>query len=291
MDEQLNNHPPLLVKIHSLLSEGHTIRRTAELAKCSYQYVWKISRSLVSKGQLEPLNKYNTQFQVPLQIKLPTPLPASKSTNHPSMLPSNVGAVFALVVKPKGLQYNLGGMAYTEEKHFFKAQWGTHKVQIWLHSFKGSNPDEILSNARETLIGIASSLENKYHCKLTLLRWHNRTEWIDFSSSRSAKIAAAADLQKGERIEVAGALHKFSDTSHPDKIQFNPLKVPTIATDHAKIHHAIYSGEYERRFDILMESNERFSANLEKHLSVLDSMERRLGELGEAIRKLKEAKL
>jgi hypothetical protein len=93
-----------------------------------------------------------------------------------------------------------------------------------------------------------------------------RDEWVDFNLTRSARIADAAGLKKGARMEVAGAIHKFSDWSDPDKLQFNPTPKgnPEIPLAHAQIHHKIYSGEYEKRFEMIMEALEKMTSVFEE---------------------------
>lgn len=218
-------------------------------------------------------------------------MPYNNTAPHKPMLPKGIGAVFDIEGKAR-IQYNLVKMAYYHEQPLFKSQWSYRKCQIWLHAgFRGKDPNEIRENARADLLAIADRLGDKFGCKLTAVRWM-RDEWVDFNLTRSARIADAAGLKKGARMEVAGAIHKFSDWSDPDKLQFNPTPKgnPEIPLAHAQIHHKIYSGEYEHRFELLANAIERqsdlqdkFAKNLELHLSVLQ-------EIRDAIKELKEAK-
>ena len=252
-----NKQLDLRVRIYTLLVEGHTIPKVASLLGCSDTYVRKTASFYVNNGELSPRGRYNRFFEQ-TKPNPTTPLPPPSNPTTP-MLPASIGAVFSIIKNPKGLQYNLNRLAYSEEKHLYKAQWGPHKCQIWLHGgFRGSSPNEILGNARETLLAIAGTLERKHDAQLSLIRWLG-VEWIDFDEKRSARIAHGAKLGKGERMEVAGAVHKFSDYSHPDKFQINkkPKGDQRIPTEHAQIHTLIYSGEYERRFEMLMQLHEK----------------------------------
>jgi len=237
-----NKQLDLRVRIYTLLVEGHTIPKVASLIGCSDTYVRKTASFYVNNGELSPRGRYNRFFEQ-TKPNPTTPLPPPSNPTTP-MLPASIGAVFSIIKKPKGLQYNLNRLAYSEEKHYYKAQWGPHKCQIWLHGgFRGASPNEILGNARETLLAIAGTLERKHDAQLSLIKWLG-VEWIDFDERRSARIARGAKLEKGARVEVAGAIHKFSDYSHPDKFQINkkPQGDQRIPTQQAEIHHYLYSG-------------------------------------------------
>ena len=258
----------LRVQIYTLLSEGHPMPKVASLIGCSYTYVRRIANFYVERHELEPLNKYRKTFQKPIETKHPSCTLPKINT----MLPASMGGIFAIVEKPKGIQYNLGNLAYTNSLPRYKAQWGPHKMQIWLlGGLRGSEPLELLENAKEDILAIQAELEAKYHAKLTLLRWR-APEWIDTDANRSKKIAQSANIGEGERIEVAGALHKFSDFSHPGKFQINKLKEGSAKTptNHAQIHFNIYSGEYEKRFEMLMTLHEKM---MEEIVAIRQRME------------------
>lgn len=227
--------------------EGHTIPKVSKLLNCSESFVRKIANFYVSNGELERLNKYNATFQRPI-TKPHTPI-ASGSNPHTPILPARAGGIFAISKQPKNIQRNLRGFAYDIEKNFYKAQWGRYKCQIWLQGgfLRGQTPTETLANAREMLLAVAAKLELKHEAKLALIRW-TEPEWVDFDQSRSKRIANSAGIARGGVIEVAGALHKFSDFSHPDKFQINPIKggKQGLTTEHAEAHHYVYSGALAR---------------------------------------------
>lgn len=247
----------LRVRIYTLLAEGHSMPKVANLLNCSYTYVRKTASFYVERNELEPLNKYRKTFQKPIETKHPSsPQP---NINTTPMLPASIGGIFAIVERPKGIQYNLGNLAYTNSLPRYKAQWGPHKMQIWLlGGLRGKEPIELLENAKEDILSIKTELEIKYKAKITLLKWR-APEWIDTDANRSKKIAQSADIGEGERVEVAGAIHKFSDFSHPNKFQINKSKEGSAKTptEHAQIHFNIYSGEYEKRFEMLMQLHEK----------------------------------
>jgi hypothetical protein len=163
------------------------------------------------------------------------------------MLPHKFGAVFAQIPGKQvpGLQYDLRGKAEVRTPLYF-AQFGRHKVQIWLFGgWKGDSVQEIVASGKGQIEAIAGQLAQKYGITLTLLRFYDDIEWVDVSKERSAKTAKGAGIRKGEGVEVAGALHKYDKSSHDGHIEFNKLPngEDNKPTEHAEIREYIYSGQ------------------------------------------------
>lgn len=272
-------------KVLFLLGEGHSLSAIAKYTKKSPAAILKRARRYVIIGKLERVAK--GRYRKAIKPELYPPLkPVGDFTPLPIMLPHKFGAIFAQVGKPN-LPYTNRGKA-EERTPLYLAQFGKNngKAQIWLYGgFQGSGIDEIVASGKEALIAIAASLEQKHSITLTLLRFYSDIEWVDVSKQRSKATAKGIGIGRGEQVVVDGAIHKLDPISHKDHLEFNKLPQgdPTRPTDHARIHHSIYSGEYERRFDILMEGNERFSANLEKHLAVLEEMSAALKAIKKSI--------
>jgi len=249
--------------IHTLLAEGCSQKEIAKRFNISRKSVWKYSRLYVINGDIEKIAR-GTYRKAIQHAMLPPHKPLANVTTPPIIIPVKFGGIFAQIGKPP-LPYDEFGKAYYEEKEFYKAQFGKHKTQIWLYSgFQGATVDERIDTGHQLLLQIASNLSQKFGITLTHLRWYENIEWVDASKDRSKETAKGAELKKGTCREVAGAIHKFSDFSHPDQFQINPIQKGDItrATDHARIHERVYSGDYERRFEMLMQLHEKVMENL-----------------------------
>lgn len=160
----------------------------------------------------------------------------------PLMLPCKYGALYSLIGRPIGLKYNSRGMATIKEPTY-TAQFGKSKAQVWLKSFQGASPHQILFIAKQALNELSKKFERKFKIKLTLIRIYNDIEWAETSKKRSKKIAEKAGISKGGKIKIGEAIHKFDDFSHPEFFQINPDFNATnrgVATEHAKTHYYLY---------------------------------------------------
>lgn len=269
--------------IYSLLCEGHSQTAIAKATGFSRKTIWKKAKEYVVKGKIEKI-AWGRYQKATRKSVTPTLKPVEVVTPLPIMLPHKFGASFKQTGKPN-LPYDGYGKA-SEETPLYFAQFGRYKTQIWLYGgFEGSDVETIVASGKKKLITIASQLALKYRITLTLNRFYTDIEWVDVSKERSKATARGARIRKGEYAVVAGALHKYDKHSQNGHMEFNKLPngEQTMPTEHAAIRERLYSGEYERRFDILMESNERFSKNLEKHLEVLESMDKGIKELTKAV--------
>lgn len=250
-------------KIYSLLCEGQSLSKIAKQVSLSPAAILKRARIYEKEGKIERIAKYPSEYRK-AQTFYPPLKPVANFTSPPLILPRKFGGIFAQVGKPP-LPYNNRGKAHYEEREYYKAQFGKNKAQLWLYSgWQGATVQERIDSGHAQLLHIAATLSHKFGITLTLLRWYEAIEWIDPNKERSKGVAGGAGMGKGERREVAGAIHKFSDFSHPDQWQFDPKPkgVPVRATDHAKIHEQVYGGEYEKRFEMLMQLHEKLSESI-----------------------------
>ena len=281
-------HKPIIIKdgevtswgnTYGLLCEGLNPTQIAKKQNLSRKTIYKRVRFYLNTNKIEKI-AWGT-YRKATKKSNPTPLSHSPLLPPPpTMIPHKFGAIFAQTGTPN-LQYDKRGKAQ-EKTELYCAQFGRWKTQIWLYNgFIGTTPDELIQSGRQTLEAIAQSLSVKYSITLTLDRFYSDIEWVDISKERSKATAKAAGMKKKQRVEVADAIHVLDGTSHNDLLEIDkaPGKPNEIPTDHARIRHALYSGEYERRFDMLMTANEKFSKNLELHLNVLN-------EIRDAIRRL-----
>lgn len=248
-------------KIYLFLAEGKNLSETARMAKKSPAAILKRARKYVGMGLLQRIAR-GRYTRVEKGLTLP-PISQSPSLPEPIMLPVKFGLILAQVRKPK-LKYDEYGKAY-EKTALYECQFGKRKAQLWLKGgFKGITQEEQLQSGKQMLLDIAAMLSNKHGIELTPLRFYEGIEWVDPSQIRSATTAKGAGMKKGEKIEVDGAIHKYSDSSHPDQFQINPKHggVQTRATEQAKYRIDLYSGEYERRFQMVFELEERAAKNI-----------------------------
>jgi hypothetical protein len=238
-----------LVKSYSFLAAGSNLTQTAKLTGLSIPGVLKQARKYVAEGRLVRIAK--GRYQKPILTSFTPPhVPVgtfnqntTPPTPLPTMLPSKFGGIFAVVGNPR-IKYDQDGKFYVKTQ-LYTAQVGRYKAQIWLKGgFTGSTVEEIIANGQAQLQVIASQLAADHHLELGLLRFYDGIEWVDYDLKRSQRLATSAKIPKGGAIEVAGAIHKYSDFSHPSQVQFNPKPGGDAArpTDHAKIHEYVYKG-------------------------------------------------
>lgn len=265
-------------KIYLFLCQGASLSTTARMAKKSPAAILKRARKYVAAGKLERIARGRYR-KVEKGQTLP-PLSQFPSLPQPIMIPVKFGAIFAQVGRPK-LEYDERGKAY-DRNALFECQFGKAKTQLWLKAgFQGATIEEQIGNGQRLLLNIAASLAKKHGIELTLLRFYEGLEWADPSENRSAITAKGANIKKGGKIEVAGAMHKYSDFSHPDQFQINPKHggEPEKATEHAKYRENLYSGEYERRFEMLMQLLESGAKASKEDRELLREIVSAIGEI------------
>ena len=249
---------------YAFLCEGLTPTQIAKKQGLSRKTIHKRINFYLNKNKIEKLAW--GAYRKAEKRSVTTPLkPLATVTTPPTMLPHKFGAIFAQIGKPK-LTYDAWGKA-KEETPLYTAQFGKYKTQIWLHGgFAGATPDEIIASGRIKLRAIAQSLSEKHRITLTLLRFYSDIEWVDISKERSKATAKAASMRKKQRVEIAGAIHVLDGSSHNDLLEIDkaPNKPPEMPTEHARIRHALYSGEYEKRFDMVMTALEKMTAVIEE---------------------------
>lgn len=244
-------------KILHLLQEGHQQSAIAKAVGKSSAAILKRARKYVMEGKLERIAK--ARYRKPInQADLPPLKPVEIFTHPPIMLPHKFGALLAQVGKPK-LAYDKYGKA-EEKTALWYIQYGKHKAQIWLYAgFQGQTPDSIIESGKSLIRAIIAEQAAKHRITLTLLRFYTDIEWVDISKERSKATARGIGIRKGEQVVVAGAIHKLDKVSHEDSMEFNALPNGDSErpTEHARIRHNLYSGEYERRFDKILEGFEK----------------------------------
>jgi hypothetical protein len=119
----------------------------------------------------------------------------------------------------------------TEQSHV--ARFGRSKAVIWLKSFIGETPWGIRKNGYKTLQELGKYYSQKYGITLTLNRIFSDIEWTLTDKPASAEMSEQCDI-KPQR-EIADALFKFDDATHPHTIEINqaPTKPPEIPSQHA----------------------------------------------------------
>ena len=161
--------------------------------------------------------------------------------NEPIVFPIKFGASFKQFGQPN-LKYNQNGIA-TKLEVSHTIRFGRRKAVIWLKNIYGISVNEILINGEKAIRDLANYYENKYNIKLVFEKIYPDIEWGVTSKSISKKTAKKAGIEKGGSKIVAGAIHKFKDSSHPENMQFNTLSggEQTKPTEHGKIHEYLYS--------------------------------------------------
>ena len=247
---------------YTLLCEGHGQTRIARTLGLSRKTIWKRTLFYLNEGMIEKIawgvyrkaeKKCNPQPSKPVAIVTPLPI----------MLPHKFGATFAQTGRP-ALQYDENGKA-EDETPLYYAQFGRYKTQIWLYGgFQGAHPDEIITSGRLQLEAIAQSLSSKYGITLTLDRFYTDIEWVDISKERSKATAKAAGMKPKVRVPVADAIHVYDGTSQKGHFEIDqmPGKSDKIPTAQARYRHNLYSGDYERRFEMLMLLHEKVAEQL-----------------------------
>ena len=282
-----------------MLAEGHAVKETAKLLKCSISLVWKHAKNAVDNGTLERIGKYPAQFRKTQTTYTHTHVVGNLHPAQPPIdIPCKFGASFAQVGKP-ALIYGPGGKAKDEQATHI-AIFGKNKTVIWLRAgFRGETPDEIIENGNETLKAIAQGYEQQYGISLAYLTTFLDIEWIMVNLAAGKRISKYEGIKNGERKMIAGAWHKQGDSSHPRHRQYQavPGEEKTNPTEHASLDHYIYSGQLARdiaalaeRDKVHSEMDDRFSKNLELHMQTLNDMRETLKAIQKGLAPKEEIK-
>ena len=277
------------MQIVNLLAEGHPIKQTAKLLKCSISLVWKHANRALKKGAIERIGKYPAQFRKTQKIYTAYQTVGNlHPTQTPIDIPCKFGASFAQIGKP-ALPYGPGGKAKDEQATHI-AVFGKHKTVIWLRAgFRGETPDEIIINGNETLKVIAQQYEQQFGISLAYLTTFLDIEWIMVNLAAGKRISGYEGIKKGERKEIAGAWHKQGDSSHPRHRQYQAVENgdKIMPTEHASVDHYIYSGQFAKDMadikTIVQGMTGEYSENIKSHLAAIQ-------ELRDAIKEFREKK-
>jgi hypothetical protein len=143
-----------------------------------------------------------------------------------------------MIGRPIGLRYDKTGYATIKEEAY-TIRFGKTKAVIWLKAFYGISPEEQVKNGITQIKQIALEQGLYYSVRLTPDRFYDGIEWVMLDRETGADTAEALGVQT--QLEIAGANYKFSDASHPDKLQINPAPgyPANLATEHAKTLHLL----------------------------------------------------
>jgi len=232
------------VEIISLFCEGHSLSKIAKLTGLSVEAIRKQAKKYEREGIIERVSKYPAAYQRKFQFQPPL-MAVGEFQPTPTILPNKFGALCAQVGRLPKERYDAWGKAYDGDA-CHKIQFGKNKCQIWLKSgFIGTTPDELKANGIRQLRAYADLYSKTYGIQISILRIYDDIEWVVVSRKTSKSMADKAGIPQGGKVEVAGAIQKFGDFSHPHNFQINmkPNGNPKIPTEQAVIHHFIYSGE------------------------------------------------
>lgn len=288
----LNRGANLGVQIYYLLADGHPISSVAKKLNCSVSLVWKHANKYVEKGMLERVSKYPAQFRKPQKIYTHVNVVGDLHPVQPPInIPCKFGASFALVGRPTLIYDKQGKAKDIQPTHV--AIFGRHKAVIWLKAgFRGETPDEIIKNGNDTLKAIARSYEEKFGISLSYLRTFLDIEWVMVHFNLGKRLSKYEGIKKGEKKEIAGAYHKFGDSSHPSHRQYQAIenKDPVMPTEHASIDHYIYSGQFAKDMSGLHALSrtitQEYSENIREHLAVIKEIKEAIKDLRSEISKL-----
>lgn len=255
-----HDNPPLQNKvvITHLLLEGWHAARIAKKLGISRQAVAKHIKKLVVDGKIKQISNKPAMYARQIHDNPPLKPVAydNQKGTRPTILPHHYGGVFALQGRPP-LKYDRWGKAHEKKQAAWTAQFGRHRAQLWLKSFRGASPKEIRENAHQDLLALAQHFEQKFQIRLTLIKIYTNIEWAMADQETSDKIADSLGLAKQEAILIDNVWHKNGDKTH-DTMEFIPTaKNPTGASKHADAHHFVYSGELAKTLNTMGSTMEK----------------------------------
>lgn len=210
------------------LKEGYPISKAAKKLGIARRTAYRWARRAVEEKLIEPTCAWPLLFRPKTKngthLKLVPNVP-----QEPLGIPHKYGATFIQLGRPHVLYDSRGKFTSKEGSH--TVQFARSKAQIWIKHFRGLEAKEILANAYEDLMTLATHYSAKFGITLTLDRLFNGLEWVMISKETSEK--ANDLLEIGQKKELAGTLVKYDDSSHRGQIEINRLQgypehLPTV---------------------------------------------------------------
>lgn len=273
---ETNCNPPMSnkVTIYRLLVGGEYPSKIAKRLGVSHVLVLKYAKKYVAEGLLERTNIYPALFRVKKSIV--TPPFATNPIVTPPLAPHRFGATFAIVGKPRVVRRKA---FFTVKEHEYTLQIGTEKAILWLHFLAGTTPQEQIDWGRARALRLAEGFAARYGCGFNLLRVLPDIEWTLTDKGASQELADKTGIRKDKPIEVAAAMFRFDDPSHPRLIEINKAmgKPPEIPTAHAQTLYFLLTAA-----PALMEKQINLTTSITESIVVLNQ---KIEVLAELIRK------
>ena len=229
--------------VYSLLVQGKHQSEIATTLNISRKSVYRYTRSFERKKLIMRVFKQPAIYTKYHSSAPPLYAVKECAQELPIMLPHKFGADFYQNGKPN-LKYNNRGNAYLYELSH-TVRFGRYTTTIWLSSFRGKTINEIIDNGRKDVADLAEFYAAKFNIRLSFNRLIPGIEWCKTSKEDSTRYAKIHELAPTEKHIVAGAVHVYGDSSHPETVEYNALPKGDKArpTDHAKVDEYIYSGK------------------------------------------------
>jgi hypothetical protein len=149
------------------------------------------------------------------------------------LIPHHFAATLAIVGKPNVRRKKAWATFKTEE---YTLQIGRSKARLALKFTQGKTPEQRISYGQHRIKELAFELGARYGCTLTLLRFDPQIEWTLNDEPASQEFGQKVGVKRDKPQEIADAMFRFDDPSHPKLIEINKAKdkPPHIPTEHAK---------------------------------------------------------
>jgi len=222
-------------KIYLLLSEGYNLSAIAKKVGKSPAAILKRARKYEREGKLERVVKYPALYQIPKEILPPHNarhqiLPPPPKT---ILIPHRFAATLAIVGTPNIRRKKAWATIKTEE---YTLQIGRSKARLALKFTQGETPEQRIYYGQRRIKELANELGARYGCTFTVLRFDPQIEWTLNDEPASRELSQKVGIKRDEPQEIADAMFRFDDPSHPRLIEINKAKgkPPHIPTEHAK---------------------------------------------------------
>lgn len=273
-------------KITRLLGNGLTLQKIAKITGKSYRSIWKQAQKYEREGIIERVCKYPALYRFKKHFTHSFKL---GGVFTPLLLPHKFGASFVLVGRPI-LPYNkLGKATIKESSH--SIQFGRSKAQIWLKSFRGVATEDIVKQGKQDLLDLAMFYSQKYGVKLSAPRFFPGIEWVVTDKKTGKKVADKCEIIKQK--EIADAMFKFGDSTHPDLLEINqaPKKPPEKPTEHAKTMEYLLTKAPRDITNLQQDYVQHislFTAQIKTHLEVLTKMSKTQDEQQKTMKEIRD---
>lgn len=264
--------PDMEGKIYRLLGKATCFDVIKERTGFTYKQIRDRAVKYERAGLIERILHYPALYRFKKEF-LP-PLKGVRDFTSPALiLPVKFGGSFRQMGRPAGpeIKYGPNGKAIIDEPDH-KAIFGKNggKTVIWIKAFWGPEPWTARDNALAYMKNKAAEYAEKYRITLTLNETYPKgyfegVEHVVTTNKLSEAVAKALNLKKGEVKRFPDLLIKYSDFSHPNKAQLNPVpENPTAATD--------YSDNFYKMVKDGPDAIDRANSTIEKVSVVLDKL-------------------